>query len=110
MRADIAALAYLASGVLFVLALRGLSSPETARTGNSRGMVEALIEMELDGTPPAYLRTMVLEKFDGLVWTDVSAATLEAAAVLAWYRCRWQIGSAHANRRDVARLRMHRPR
>jgi NAD(P) transhydrogenase subunit beta len=39
MRADIAALAYLASGVLFILALRGLSSPETARTGNTRGMV-----------------------------------------------------------------------
>jgi len=26
-----------------------------------------------------------------LVWTDVSAETLEAAAVLAWYRARWQI-------------------
>jgi NAD(P) transhydrogenase subunit beta len=38
MRADVAALAYLASGVLFILALRGLSSPETSRTGNLRGM------------------------------------------------------------------------
>ena len=25
------------------------------------------------------------------VWTDVSAEALDAAAVLAWYRCRWQI-------------------
>ena len=25
------------------------------------------------------------------VWTDVPAAMLDAAAVLAWYRCRWQI-------------------
>jgi Transposase DDE domain len=25
------------------------------------------------------------------VWTDVSTETLDAAAVLAWYRCRWQI-------------------
>lgn len=25
------------------------------------------------------------------VWTDVPAAALDAAAVLAWYRCRWQI-------------------
>jgi hypothetical protein len=25
------------------------------------------------------------------VWTDVPAQTLDAAAVLAWYRCRWQI-------------------
>src|SRR5579871_2995897 len=38
LEADLAALAYLVSGVLFILALRGLSSPETARTGNLRGM------------------------------------------------------------------------
>src|ERR1700722_18328554 len=38
MKADIAALSYLVSGVLFILALRGLSSPETSRTGNLRGM------------------------------------------------------------------------
>ena len=38
MTADVAALAYLASGVLFILALRGLSNPETSRTGNFRGM------------------------------------------------------------------------
>jgi NAD(P) transhydrogenase subunit beta len=37
-QADIAALAYLVSGVLFILALRGLSSPETSRAGNIRGM------------------------------------------------------------------------
>ncbi len=39
MNADIAALLYLASGVLFILALRGLSSPETSRQGNSFGML-----------------------------------------------------------------------
>jgi NAD(P) transhydrogenase subunit beta len=32
-------LAYLASGVLFILALRGLSSPATSRAGNRYGMV-----------------------------------------------------------------------
>jgi H+-translocating NAD(P) transhydrogenase subunit beta len=37
--ADIAALAYLVAGVLFILALRGLSSPATARQGNNFGMV-----------------------------------------------------------------------
>jgi len=37
--ANLAALAYLASGVLFILALRGLSSPETSREGNRRGMI-----------------------------------------------------------------------
>ncbi|MBV9571989.1 MAG: NAD(P)(+) transhydrogenase (Re/Si-specific) subunit beta [Alphaproteobacteria bacterium] len=39
MTADLAALAYLASGVLFILALRGLSSPVTSRTGNRNGMI-----------------------------------------------------------------------
>jgi H+-translocating NAD(P) transhydrogenase subunit beta len=39
MKADIAALAYLVSGVLFILALRGLSSPETSRAGNVRGAI-----------------------------------------------------------------------
>ena len=34
-----AMLAYLASGVLFILALRGLSSPATSRAGNRYGMV-----------------------------------------------------------------------
>ncbi|WBX85734.1 NAD(P)(+) transhydrogenase (Re/Si-specific) subunit beta [Sphingosinicella microcystinivorans] len=34
-----ALLAYLVSGVLFILALRGLSSPETSRAGNRNGMI-----------------------------------------------------------------------
>ncbi len=39
MNANLAALLYLASGVLFILALRGLSSPETARQGNRYGVI-----------------------------------------------------------------------
>ena len=39
MTANFAALAYLVSGVLFILALRGLSSPETSRRGNTLGMI-----------------------------------------------------------------------
>ena len=38
MNPNIAAIAYLLSGVLFILALRGLSSPETSRRGNALGM------------------------------------------------------------------------
>ena len=34
-----AALAYLASGILFILALRGLSHPATSRAGNRYGMI-----------------------------------------------------------------------
>ncbi len=37
------AVAYLISGVLFILALRGLSSPATSRTGNRMGMAGMLI-------------------------------------------------------------------
>jgi NAD(P) transhydrogenase subunit beta len=37
--ANIAAILYLVSGVLFILALRGLSSPRSARQGNLFGMV-----------------------------------------------------------------------
>jgi len=39
MSANIAAVAYLVSGVLFILALRGLSSPVTGQIGNRNGMV-----------------------------------------------------------------------
>ncbi|HEX7759213.1 MAG TPA: NAD(P)(+) transhydrogenase (Re/Si-specific) subunit beta [Caulobacteraceae bacterium] len=39
MNANIASIAYLISGVLFILALRGLSSPETSRRGNTLGMI-----------------------------------------------------------------------
>jgi H+-translocating NAD(P) transhydrogenase subunit beta len=38
MNANVAALAYLLCGVLFILALRGLSSPVTSRRGNQMGM------------------------------------------------------------------------
>jgi len=43
MNANIAAIAYLISGVLFILALRGLSSPVTSRRGNQLGMVGMII-------------------------------------------------------------------
>ncbi|HST92994.1 MAG TPA: NAD(P)(+) transhydrogenase (Re/Si-specific) subunit beta [Brevundimonas sp.] len=39
MNASFAALAYLVSGVLFILSLRGLSSPDTSRRGNTLGMI-----------------------------------------------------------------------
>jgi NAD(P) transhydrogenase subunit beta len=39
MNANIAAIAYIVSGVLFILALRGLSSPVTSRRGNNMGMI-----------------------------------------------------------------------
>ncbi len=43
MNANLAAIAYLVCGVLFILALRGLSSPVTSRRGNQLGMAGMLI-------------------------------------------------------------------
>ena len=39
MNANIAALLYLVAGVLFILALRGLSSPASSRQGNMFGII-----------------------------------------------------------------------
>lgn len=61
MTPSIAALLYLASGVLFILALRGLSSPATSRAGNRNGMIGMTIAV---GTTLAVLFTS--GQLDGL--------------------------------------------
>ncbi|MEQ8247205.1 MAG: NAD(P)(+) transhydrogenase (Re/Si-specific) subunit beta [Alphaproteobacteria bacterium] len=43
MAANLSAIAYLVAGVLFIMALRGLSSPESARRGNYFGIAGMLI-------------------------------------------------------------------
>ena len=43
MSANLSALFYLISGILFILALRGLSSPETSRQGNYFGIAGMII-------------------------------------------------------------------
>lgn len=63
MSPDLVALLYLAAGVLFILALRGLSSPESSRRGNLFGMTGMAIAVgtTLAAQPPA----------DGLAWALV---------------------------------------
>jgi H+-translocating NAD(P) transhydrogenase subunit beta len=55
MSADLVALLYLISGVLFIQALRGLSNPETSRQGNYLGMAGMTIAVltTLGSHPPA---------------------------------------------------------
>jgi NAD(P) transhydrogenase subunit beta len=55
MSANISSILYLVSGVLFILALRGLSHPTTSRQGNLYGMVGMglAILTTLIGSPPA---------------------------------------------------------
>ncbi|MGH6962584.1 MAG: NAD(P)(+) transhydrogenase (Re/Si-specific) subunit beta, partial [Dongiaceae bacterium] len=43
MSQDLAALLYLAASVCFIMALKGLSSPQTSRVGNLYGMAGMLI-------------------------------------------------------------------
>src|SRR6201994_535696 len=65
MSGDIAALLYLASGVLFILALKGLSSPATSRTGNRNGMI---------GMAIAIATTLwVANVLDGRAWGLIAA-------------------------------------
>ena len=47
MSANLLAIFYLVSGVLFILALRGLSSPETSRKGNLYGIIGMAIAISV---------------------------------------------------------------
>jgi H+-translocating NAD(P) transhydrogenase subunit beta len=62
MSANLAALAYLVAGVLFILALRGLSHPTTSRRGNFFGMIGMAIAVAttLAAHPPAGFGAWVL--------------------------------------------------
>jgi proton-translocating NAD(P)+ transhydrogenase subunit beta len=62
MNADVTALCYLAAGVLFILALRGLSNPETSRRGNLLGMIGMAIAVAttLASHPPVGFGAWVL--------------------------------------------------
>ena len=62
MNANIAALLYLVAGVLFIQALRGLSSPDTSRRGNLLGMIGMTIAVltTLGAHPPSGLISWAL--------------------------------------------------
>ncbi|HXG77780.1 MAG TPA: NAD(P)(+) transhydrogenase (Re/Si-specific) subunit beta [Methyloceanibacter sp.] len=63
MSPNLVALLYLAAGVLFILALRGLSSPETSRRGNYMGMA---------GMAIAVVTTLaVAQPQQGLTWAMI---------------------------------------
>ncbi len=57
---NLATVLYLVSGILFILALRGLSSPESSRTGNIQGMI---------GMTIAVVTTLLVANIqDGMTW------------------------------------------
>jgi len=63
MSANLTAIAYLVSGILFIMALRGLSSPESSRRGNVFGMI---------GMTIAVLTTIVSPAVTSYVWIIVA--------------------------------------
>ncbi|MBY0421377.1 MAG: NAD(P)(+) transhydrogenase (Re/Si-specific) subunit beta [Parvularculaceae bacterium] len=76
MNENITALLYVASGVLFILALRGLSSPATARQGNRYGMI---------GMALAVGTTLFMLENKGLgTWAMIGAGVGAGALVGAW--------------------------
>src|SRR5579872_2661861 len=68
MNANLSALLYLVAGVLFILSLRGLSSPASSRQGNFFGMIGMAIAVAttLASHPPA----------DGIAWLLVIVAVV----------------------------------
>ena len=64
MSANLVAILYLVSGILFILALRGLSSPVTSRQGNRFGML---------GMTIAVLTTLALSNPTPLSWVLILA-------------------------------------
>ncbi len=73
MSANLAAVLYLVAGSLFIMALRGLSSPATSRTGNTYGMV---------GMAIAVLTTLALAKPVGFLPWLLIIAGLGIGAVI----------------------------
>ncbi len=72
MNANLAAVLYLVSGVLFILALRGLSSPVTSRRGNTFGMI---------GMTIAVLTTLATLYGEGLLDTTTLGLIVGGIAV-----------------------------
>ncbi|MCW3482222.1 NAD(P)(+) transhydrogenase (Re/Si-specific) subunit beta [Neisseriaceae bacterium JH1-16] len=71
--ANISAILYLVAAVLFVLALKGLSSPTSARRGNTFGMIGMLI---------AVVTTLMI--MDRPVWALLGGAIVAGALIGTW--------------------------
>ncbi len=65
---NVVALLYLISGILFILALRGLSSPETSRKGNMAGQIGMALAL---GTT-----LFLLEDRSAIVWALIGGAVV----------------------------------
>ena len=83
MTANFAALAYLVASVLFIMALRGLSSPETARMGNTYGIIGMVIAVVTTVATPgvvSYPEMLAAAVIGGAIGT-VIARRIQMAAM-----------------------------
>ena len=79
MTSNLAASLYLISGVLFILALRGLSSPETSRRGNFFGILGMVLAIVV-----TFLSTDIL--FSGIVFIICALAIGGSIGTIIAYR------------------------
>ena len=74
MSEELTGLAYLLAAICFILALRGLSSPETARRGNLTGMIGMAIAIGTTLASPHVLSyTWIIAGI--LVWVTIGTVT-----------------------------------
>jgi NAD(P) transhydrogenase subunit beta len=83
--ANLSSLLYLVSGVLFILALRGLSHPTTSRQGNLYGMVGMAIAIltTLFGQPPAGVSGWLLVIFGLAIGGGIGAVVAKRVPMTA---------------------------
>ena len=75
--ANLSALFYLLSGILFILALRGLSSPETSRQGNFYGILGMIIAitvtfLSLENISSAIIFVIIFLLVGGIIGTFIA--------------------------------------
>ena len=88
MDANISAILYLVSGVFFIMALRGLSSPETSRQGNYFGIVgmtiavaTTLLDPSIDMSDPSIVQLVVAGIVIGGVIDSIIARRISMTAM-----------------------------
>jgi len=88
MDANISAILYLVSGVFFIMALRGLSSPETSRQGNYLGIVgmtiavaTTLLDPSIDMSNPSIVQLVVAGIVIGGVIGSIIARRISMTAM-----------------------------
>ena len=70
--ANLSAIFYLVSGILFILALRGLSSPDTSRQGNYFGIAGMIIAIVVTFLSIGNFSSSLCNIFFSYWWCDRS--------------------------------------